>query len=422
MTRTSRPSSLTSWNPRPWAAPGCWTAGASCARSWRRACNWQPPDRFKAIRLLGRQPLDALDDPRVMAIYLACAAMEPRGVHPLEDVRPEMSEEDWGRYRERAEERGATEKRLRSADEGLLVLLELVAGEEERLEVVLAARPGSGGGGSVGGAGIRGEPGGGAVAAVSADVQPDAAADPGDAAKRRREAARDGAMSASRRRAAAPPPDVTNEADRPPPTRMSGPSQSRSATAVHRRPTLSRRTSRHRWIGTEGPRGPGDRDERSHRPRRLGCQGRVGGPDGPLPPGHRRLSRPVSEAVSRADRARCPDPRRTNPLARRRHSPARGRWSGRWPSSRCCCRSPPATPPSVAAGSDVGRVFRPTRIGSDRIEWGPAGQLDLRCSDVGQAMRPDRPNAGRRKGGLADPCSGRWRLTRIRKSPIGPPG
>src|SRR5690348_7850943 len=33
---------------------------------------WQPHDQFKAVRLLGRQPLDAIDDSRVILIYLAC--------------------------------------------------------------------------------------------------------------------------------------------------------------------------------------------------------------------------------------------------------------------------------------------------------------------------------------------------------------
>ena len=41
--------------------------------------NWQPPDRLRAIRLLGKQPLDAIDDEPVMAIYLACHAMDPEG-------------------------------------------------------------------------------------------------------------------------------------------------------------------------------------------------------------------------------------------------------------------------------------------------------------------------------------------------------
>jgi len=30
---------------------------------------WQPHDQFKAVRLLGRQPMDAIDEPRVIAIY-----------------------------------------------------------------------------------------------------------------------------------------------------------------------------------------------------------------------------------------------------------------------------------------------------------------------------------------------------------------
>ena len=38
---------------------------------------WQAPDRFKAIRLLGKQPLDAATDWRVMRIYFASGAMNP---------------------------------------------------------------------------------------------------------------------------------------------------------------------------------------------------------------------------------------------------------------------------------------------------------------------------------------------------------
>ena len=41
--------------------------------------NWQPPDRLRAIRLLGRQPLDLVDGEQVMDIYLACHAMDPQG-------------------------------------------------------------------------------------------------------------------------------------------------------------------------------------------------------------------------------------------------------------------------------------------------------------------------------------------------------
>jgi hypothetical protein len=40
---------------------------------------WRPIDRLRAIRLLGKQPRDAAADPRVLAIYLACRAMDPEG-------------------------------------------------------------------------------------------------------------------------------------------------------------------------------------------------------------------------------------------------------------------------------------------------------------------------------------------------------
>jgi hypothetical protein len=40
---------------------------------------WQSQDRFKAIRLLGRQPLDALEDRRVAEIFVASHALNPIG-------------------------------------------------------------------------------------------------------------------------------------------------------------------------------------------------------------------------------------------------------------------------------------------------------------------------------------------------------
>ena len=56
---------------------------------------WQPADRVRAIRLMGKQPLDAIGDDGVLSIYLACQAMEPEGpdvfAEPLSDLhRPEM--------------------------------------------------------------------------------------------------------------------------------------------------------------------------------------------------------------------------------------------------------------------------------------------------------------------------------------------
>ena len=52
---------------------------------------WRAVDRLRAIRLLGKQPLDAVADETVLSIYLACQAMDPHGpdvfAEPLSDLR-----------------------------------------------------------------------------------------------------------------------------------------------------------------------------------------------------------------------------------------------------------------------------------------------------------------------------------------------
>jgi hypothetical protein len=53
---------------------------------------WQPQDRLKAIRMLGRQPLDVLEDQRVLLIYIGSFALHPAGrTDPLEDLKCELS-------------------------------------------------------------------------------------------------------------------------------------------------------------------------------------------------------------------------------------------------------------------------------------------------------------------------------------------
>ena len=43
---------------------------------------WQSPDKFKAIRLLGKYPLNALDDPQVTVVFLACHRIDSSGGEP----------------------------------------------------------------------------------------------------------------------------------------------------------------------------------------------------------------------------------------------------------------------------------------------------------------------------------------------------
>ena len=99
---------------------------------------WQPPDRFKAIRLLGKQPTDATSDARIMGLYLACWSMEPEVTHPFADVTYELDVAERKRFVERMEGREAWERTPASAKAGLAELLELITEQEERLEKALA--------------------------------------------------------------------------------------------------------------------------------------------------------------------------------------------------------------------------------------------------------------------------------------------
>jgi hypothetical protein len=66
------------------------------ARILERGRTWQPIDRVRAIRMLGKQPLDFVEDERVLTIYLACHAMDPDGpdvfAEPLSDLDRPRSE------------------------------------------------------------------------------------------------------------------------------------------------------------------------------------------------------------------------------------------------------------------------------------------------------------------------------------------
>ena len=99
---------------------------------------WQPPDRFKAIRLLGRQPLDIWEDARVMSIYLSCGAIEDSYPHIFRDVMTELDGVEQNRFVERLNARRMTERGPVGAEAGQAELLAMIAAEEARLEAALA--------------------------------------------------------------------------------------------------------------------------------------------------------------------------------------------------------------------------------------------------------------------------------------------
>ena len=98
---------------------------------------WQPPDRLRAIRLLGQQPMDAVEDNRVMTIYLSCWAMAPDGPHGFADLVNELHPAELELFVARLDDREAKGRQPADPEAGRAQLLALIAGEEERLEEVL---------------------------------------------------------------------------------------------------------------------------------------------------------------------------------------------------------------------------------------------------------------------------------------------
>ena len=101
---------------------------------------WQPPDRLRAVRLLGRQPMDAMDDERLLSIYLACRAMDPQGRSAFADQVPEMHEEEVKRFTRRAEGRGAAGLTPADPAAGRSALLAIIDQAVARLEALRGVR------------------------------------------------------------------------------------------------------------------------------------------------------------------------------------------------------------------------------------------------------------------------------------------
>jgi hypothetical protein len=97
---------------------------------------WQPHDRLRVVRMLGRQPLEAVDDKRVMSIYTCCWRMDPADSHEFTDLTSELGAGERGTYMDRL---NAREPMVPEGPEAArATLLDLIAEQEARLEAILA--------------------------------------------------------------------------------------------------------------------------------------------------------------------------------------------------------------------------------------------------------------------------------------------
>ena len=72
------------------AASGCWNSGPNCAGCWNRAQPWLAPDKLKAVRLLGRHPIDAIDCGDVARMYLASHVLLNQEGDPFQEILNEL--------------------------------------------------------------------------------------------------------------------------------------------------------------------------------------------------------------------------------------------------------------------------------------------------------------------------------------------
>jgi hypothetical protein len=101
-------------------AEGCgWLLDRWAELSWllHKEIAWQSPDKLKAIRLLGRQPIDAFDDSQVATVFVACHRIDPSGGELFHEIWNELSHQEIAIAKLRLKGRPVESLSLRNLDE-----------------------------------------------------------------------------------------------------------------------------------------------------------------------------------------------------------------------------------------------------------------------------------------------------------------
>jgi hypothetical protein len=103
--------------------------------------SWQSQDKLRAVRLLGKQPLDAPDEPAVWLIYVASNMVDPRCDSPFSELEQEFAPDspDYVRFVNRLEHRPWPALRPQNDAEARQKLEEIVEKATARIGKILAA-------------------------------------------------------------------------------------------------------------------------------------------------------------------------------------------------------------------------------------------------------------------------------------------
>ena len=83
-------------------ANGCWGSGPDSGRSWKSGQVWVSSDKLKAVRLLGKQPFDVIDDRDVAMVFLASFVLKPDTDSWYWEIAMELAESDIKQLRKNA--------------------------------------------------------------------------------------------------------------------------------------------------------------------------------------------------------------------------------------------------------------------------------------------------------------------------------
>ncbi len=122
------------------SAAGCCWMLAEWAKLRKRAEKnyWSGADRLRAVRLLGRQPVDAIDDRRVATIYIASNGIKAFGEPAFQDLRSDLSEPGITQFAKLVKARWRGLSRPLERAQCRRMLVELVDRQVGRLNAVLA--------------------------------------------------------------------------------------------------------------------------------------------------------------------------------------------------------------------------------------------------------------------------------------------
>ena len=98
----------------------------------------QPHDKLKAIRMLGKQPIDAVEDKRVALIFDLSFALRPREKEsPYDDLKPDLSTPETRAFVERVRRQWGLLFDMRETPKVKEMMLDLISRNIERLEAKL---------------------------------------------------------------------------------------------------------------------------------------------------------------------------------------------------------------------------------------------------------------------------------------------